>query len=92
MRPFLEGLISVYPNNTLFLSLYLANESSSQVYGRVHRMIEDSILNSSESSATAFLWAAWAESRSGRGDFWSSSSAAVERVRHVFDKALDVAG
>ena len=92
LRPFLEGLITVYPNNTLFLSLYLANESSSQVFGRVHRMIEETILNSTESSATAFLWAAWAEARSGRGEFWSPSSAAAERVRHVFDKALEVAG
>lgn len=92
LRPFLEGLVTVYPNNTIFLSLYLANESSSQVFGRVHRTIEDTILNSPESSATAFLWAAWAEARSGRGEFWSPSSAAAERVRHVFDKALDVAG
>ena len=92
MRTLLEYLIPVFPNNTIFLSLFLANESGSQVYGRVHRMIEDVVLNVNDRSAILHLWAAWAEARSDRGDFWSSSSAAAERVRHVFDKALDVTG
>jgi len=55
-------------------------------------MIEDVVLNTNDRSAISHLWAAWAEARSDRGDFWSSSSAAAERVRHVFDKALDVTG
>lgn len=55
-------------------------------------MIEDVVLNVNDRSAVLLLWAAWAEARSDRGDFWSSSSAAAERVRHVFDKALDVTG
>ena len=55
-------------------------------------MIEDVVLNVNDRSAILHLWAAWAEARSDRGDFWSSSSAAAERVRHVFDKALDVTG
>lgn len=89
-RHFLEGIIALFPHNTLFLSLYIDNESGSQVYGRVHRMIDDSLLAQDEPSALTHLWAVWAEAKTGRGDFWSPGSAAAERVRHIFQRALDV--
>jgi hypothetical protein len=88
LREFLEDLIKWFPNNTLFLSMYLANESGSQVYGRLHRVIEDNITNHTDRSAISYLWAAWAEARLHRGDFWKSSSAA-QRVRNTLDKALE---
>lgn len=92
IRKFLEQAISSFPNNTLFLSLYLATESHSQIYGRLHRLIEEDVLGKRDAAVTTLLWAAWAEGQMNGQGIWANGSSSAERVRRVFDKALESCG
>jgi hypothetical protein len=90
MRNFLEEAIGLFPNNTLFLSLYLFGEANGRVFGRVHKLLNEKLLLKSASVVT-HLWAAWAEAQMAAPTFWDERGGGAERVRSVFLRGVDSA-
>lgn len=87
-RAFLEYAIALFPSNTIFLSLYFSNEFGTRVYGRLQRLLYETVLLDKEESAGTYLWAIWAESASARRTFWESGGHGAERVRAMYEKAI----
>lgn len=88
-RDALEGSISSFPNNTLFLSLYLWGEIGGRVYGRVQRLISQLSAGSIEGAGViGHLWSVWAEAMSAHRTFWDQGGAGAERVRTALDKGI----
>jgi hypothetical protein len=87
-REFLEYAIALFPSNTIFLSLYFSNEFGTRVYGRLQRLLYESVLLDKDESAGSYLWAVWAESMSARRTFWESGGQGAERVRAMYEKAI----
>ncbi|KAJ9115024.1 hypothetical protein QFC22_005352 [Naganishia vaughanmartiniae] len=87
-RDFLEYAISLFPSNTIFLSLYFSNESGTRVYGRLQRLLYETVLLDKDESAGSYLWSVWAEAMSARRTFWEDSGRGAERVRAMYEKAI----
>lgn len=87
-RAFLEYAIALFPSNTIFLSLYFANESGTRVYGRVQRLLYETVLLDKDESAGSYLWSVWAEAMSSRRTFWEDGGRGAERVRAMYEKAI----
>jgi hypothetical protein len=85
-RDILELAVSTFPNNTIFLSLYLWGESGGRVHGRVQRLIAHLL---QEGSIVGDLWAVWAEAAQCGYSFWDPASGGAERVRHALNKAVN---
>ena len=87
-RGYLEYAIALFPSNTIFLSLFFSNEYGTRVYGRLQRLLYQTVLLDKDESAETYLWAIWAESMSARRTFWESGGHGAERVRAMYEKAL----
>ncbi|KAJ9104523.1 hypothetical protein QFC21_002019 [Naganishia friedmannii] len=87
-RAFLEYAITLFPSNTIFLSLYFANESGTKVYGRLQRLLYEIVLLDKDESAGSYLWSVWAEAISARRTFWEEGGRGAERVRAMYEKAI----
>ena len=91
-REALEQAIAMFPNNTMFLSLYLWGEMGGRVYGRVQRLISHLTSASNESAGVSgYLWSVWAEGMSAHRTFWDKGGSGAERVRNALDKGVNSA-
>lgn len=89
MRGVLERAIELYPNNTIFLSLYLWGEGSRRVYGNVHRLT--SRLITEDVGIVPLLWAVWAESQGAARTFYDAGGSGAERVRRALNQSVNSA-
>ena len=87
-RTALESAIQSFPNNTMFLSLYLWGEMGGRVYGRVQRLVADLSI-SEKAGVVGHLWAVWAEANSAHRTFWDAGGGGAERVRVALDRAIN---
>ncbi|KAJ9111443.1 hypothetical protein QFC19_001212 [Naganishia cerealis] len=87
-RSFLEYAISLFPSNTMFLSLYFANENGARVYGRLQRLLYETVLLDKDESAGSYLWAVWAEATAARRTVWANGGTGAPRVRAMYEKAI----
>lgn len=87
-RELLDYCLLSFPSNTLFLTLYLQNESNARVYGRLQRLLHERILGREETGPAVFLWAVWAEGQLAARTFWTIGKGGAERVRSIFDRAV----
>lgn len=83
-RDVLERAIAAFPNNTIFLSMYLWHESRTRISGRIQSLITR--LTAEEAGIVPLLWSVWAEAQSSRL-FWEGSGA--ERVRRALDRGIN---
>lgn len=87
-RDALETAVKSFPNNTMFLSLYLFGELGNRVYGRVQRLISR-ISNAGDEGVVGHIWAVWAEAMSAHRTFWDQGGGGAERVRNALDKGIN---
>lgn len=83
MRSLLEDAIERFPNNSIFLSLYLSNEMRTKIEGRVRRLLEDKILKEGAVTTQGWLFAIYAELH------MNARSYNVQSVRALFERAVD---
>lgn len=86
-RDVLEQAIEAFPNNTIFLGLYLWGEAGARVYGRIQRLVSQ--LTSKDSGVVSLLWSVWAEGVGSSRTFWDEGGGGAERVRRALDRAIN---
>ncbi|KAK8866141.1 hypothetical protein IAR55_001292 [Kwoniella newhampshirensis] len=91
IRDVLEIALASFPNNTIFLSIYLFGELGGRVYGRIQRFISESTTRAEGSGIVSHLWAVWAEGVSAHRTFWDKGGGGAERVRTALDKGINSA-
>nr|XP_031858056.1 uncharacterized protein CI109_006498 [Kwoniella shandongensis]KAA5525128.1 hypothetical protein CI109_006498 [Kwoniella shandongensis] len=89
IREVLEIALASFPNNTMFLSLYLFGELGGRVYGRIQRLISEFTSRAEGSGVVTHLWAVWAEGVSAHRTFWDKGGGGAERVRTALDKGIN---
>lgn len=89
LREVLERAITLCPNNTIFLSLYLWGEASRRVYGNVQRLT--SRLVTEDHGIVPLLWAVWAEAQGAARTFYDAGGSGAERVRRALNLSINSA-
>ncbi|KAL1408845.1 hypothetical protein Q8F55_005659 [Vanrija albida] len=87
-RDILEQAIEAFPNNTIFLCLYLWGEAGTRVYGRIQRLVSQ-LTTSKDSGVVSLLWSVWAEAVGSSRTFWDAGGGGAERVRRALDRAIN---
>jgi len=78
LRDFWMEAISIFPNNTAFLSLFTWNEANSRIDGRVRK-----VLTTLDKSVNTWIFTIWTEISIERGRVSEFA------VRSLFEKAVD---
>lgn len=86
-RDAVELAIRSFPNNTMFMSLYLWGEMGGRVYGRVQSLISQ-LSTSTDAGVVGHIWAVWAEAFSAHRTFWDQGGGGAERVRQALGRAV----
>ncbi|KAI8051900.1 NRDE-2, necessary for RNA interference-domain-containing protein [Gilbertella persicaria] len=78
IRTAMERALALFPNNTMFLSFYVWNESKTKIYNRVQHLLNDKLKN-----ANVILWLCTIYSELHRHKPYQ-----VNSVRNHFEKAV----
>lgn len=82
LRLCLETSLSVFPQNSAFLSLFTWNEARTKIENRVRTVIRDRVLAEGGETVIGWLFAIWAELRMG-------VHFNVHAVRSLFERAVE---
>lgn len=82
LRDLLEDALARYPNNSIFLSLYLFNEMRTRLENRTRTMLENTILKNEEVTSEGWLFAIYAELHLNARQYNPQS------VRTLFERAV----
>ncbi|KAI9753560.1 MAG: karyopherin beta [Chaenotheca gracillima] len=84
VRDTLASSIAIYPNNTMFLSLYAWNEARFRIDDRVRAVVRDVVLKREHETVVGWLFAVWHELKARPfGAGYSTNS-----VKAVFERAV----
>lgn len=78
----LETALDVFPNNSIFLSLFLHNERRTRISGNIKRVLEAKILKEDTVTTQGWLFAIYAELHA------NSNAYNVHAVRALFHRAI----
>ncbi|KAF2843579.1 DUF1740-domain-containing protein [Patellaria atrata CBS 101060] len=84
LRKALEESIRLFPNNTIFLSAFAANEVRFRIDDRVRTTLRDKVLTGENSTIVGWSFAIHAEMHRGEGHGWTEHA-----IRATFEKAVE---
>ena len=82
LRALLEEALQRFPNNSIFLSLYLFNEIRTRIAGRVKRLLDEKILPDNVVTTNGWLFAVYAELHLDARRY------SAEAIRALFERAV----
>ncbi|KAF8535001.1 NRDE-2, necessary for RNA interference-domain-containing protein [Trichophaea hybrida] len=81
LRSNLETALETFPQNLAFLSLYAWNESRTKIENRLRMIVRDRVLLEGKETVTGWLFAIWAEMRTG--EHYN-----IHTVRNLFEQGV----
>lgn len=83
LRNVLEGALTEFPNNSIFLSLYFYNELRTRIENRVRRTLDELVLEKETVTTEGWLFAIYAELHLNARGY------NAEAVRNLFERAVE---
>ena len=84
MRDILQKAITLFPNNTAFLSLYTWNEARTKLDNRVRTILHEVVLKDGEETTLRWVFAIWAEMQIN-----PNRRANQNAIRNLFERAVE---
>lgn len=82
LRSVLDAGLQVFPQNTILLSYYLANEARMRIDNRVRRMLQEVVLTDKNATFVGWIFALYTELHLVKGSY------NVNLVRDLFERAV----
>jgi hypothetical protein len=86
LRQHLESALSHFPNNSIFLSMFLFNEMRTRIEGRVKKVLNDVTLSKDSATTESWLFAIYSELHMNGRNY------NAQAVRALFERAIDSDG
>ncbi|CAZ79699.1 unnamed protein product [Tuber melanosporum] len=85
MRDFLNNSLQMFPNNSVFLELFVRNEAKTKIENRTRMLMRDVVLKEGSETILGYGFAIWAEMRMiGAGGRYNPHA-----VRALFEQAVE---